>query len=86
MQLSKRTKEKHFHGPIFGTVPADQNETAKSQNQQQRPFFPCCGREAVEKEINSKGRPVQQTKNDNCVLVTQQAYRVGTEENRTCEA
>ena len=43
-------------------------------------------REAVEKEINSKGRPVQQTKNDNCVLVSQQAYRVGTEEARTCEA
>ena len=33
--LSKRTKEKHFHGPIFGTVPflgpsgGTKNETAK---------------------------------------------------------
>ena len=32
--LSKKTKEKHFHGLIFGTA---RNETAKSQNQQQRP-------------------------------------------------
>ena len=38
-QLSKRTKEKHFHGPIFGTVWRTKNETAKSQNQHQRPFF-----------------------------------------------
>ena len=40
-QLRKRTKEKHFHGPIFGTVRrpsgGTKNETAKSQNPQQRP-------------------------------------------------
>ena len=36
-QLSKRTKEKYFHGPIFGTVWRYQNETAKSQNPQKRP-------------------------------------------------
>ena len=63
-QLSKRTKEKHFHGPIFGTVWRYQKRDRK---------------------INSKGRPVQQTKND-MRLVKQQAYRVGTEEARTCEA
>ena len=33
---SKRTKEKHFHGPIFGTVWQSKNETAKSQNPQQK--------------------------------------------------
>ena len=48
-QLSKRTKEKHFHGPIFGTV---------WRYQRMRP---------QNRKINSKGRPVQQTKNDNCV-------------------
>ena len=36
-QLSKRTKEKHFHGPILGPSGGTKNETAKSQNQQQRP-------------------------------------------------
>ena len=59
--LSKRTKEKHFHGLIFGT------ETAKSQNQQQRPT------RATNKKLHLR-------------LVKQQAYRVGTEEARTCEA
>ena len=38
-QLSKRTKEKHFHGPILGPSGGTKNETAKSQNPQQRPFF-----------------------------------------------
>ena len=34
-QLSKRTKEKHFHGPIFWNLSGGtKNETAKSQNQQ----------------------------------------------------
>ena len=47
--LSKRTKEKHFHGPIFGTV---------GRYQKMRP---------QNRKINSKGRPVQRTKNDNCV-------------------
>ena len=47
-QQSKRTEEKHFHGPFLGPSGGTKNETAKSKN-------------------NSKGRPVQQTKNDNCV-------------------
>ena len=47
VQLSKRTKEKHFHGPIFGIwLPK-----MRPQN----------------RKINSKGSPVQQTKNYNCV-------------------
>ena len=36
-QLSKRTKEKHFHGPILRPSGGTKNETAKSQNPQQRP-------------------------------------------------
>ena len=35
--LSKKTKEKLFHGLIFGPSGGTKNETAKSQNQQQRP-------------------------------------------------
>ena len=36
------------------------------------------------RKINSKGRPVQRTKNDNCVQLSNKHYRVGTE-CRTCE-
>ena len=52
-----------FLGPSGGT----KNETAKSQNQQQRPT------RATNKKWQLR-------------LVKQQAYRVGTEEARTCEA
>ena len=47
--LSKKTKEKLFHGLIFGT--AWRYQKMRPQN----------------RKINSKGRPVQRTKNDNCV-------------------
>ena len=53
-QLSKRTKEKHFHGPIFGTRLAVPK--MRPQN----------------RKIHSKGRPVQQTKNYNCVYLSNQ--------------
>ena len=66
-QLSKRTEEKYFHGPIFGTVWRYQKWDRKSQNQQQRPT------RATNKKWQLR-------------LVKQQAYRVGTEEARTCEA
>ena len=46
--LSKRTKEKHFHGPFLG----------RSGGTKMRP---------QNRKINSKGRPVQRTKNDNCI-------------------
>ena len=36
-QLSKRTKEKHVYGPFLGPSGGTKNETAKSQNPQQRP-------------------------------------------------
>ena len=36
-QLSKRTEEKHFTVPFLGPSGGTTNETAKSQNQQQRP-------------------------------------------------
>ena len=64
-QLSKRTKEKHFHGPIFETVRRYQNETAKSQ-------------------IHSKGRPLQQTKNCNCIYLSNQ--RIDLEQRRPAHA
>ena len=35
--LSKKTKEKLFHGSFLGPSGGTKNETAKSQNQQQRP-------------------------------------------------
>ena len=66
-QLSKRIEEKHFHGPFLGPSGGTKNETAKSQNQQQRPT------RATNKKWQLR-------------LVKQQAYRVGTEEARTCEA
>ena len=63
-QLSKRTEENHFHGPIFGTVWRYQKwdrkiakSTAKADKQKLTTAF-------------SK----------------QKAFRVGTEEARTCEA
>ena len=90
-QLSKRTKEKHFHGPIFGTVWRYQKrdrKIAKSKRPKIAKSTAKADRLAVRpqnRKINSKGRPVQQTKND-MRLVKQQAYRVGTEEARTCEA
>ena len=65
--LSKRTKEKHFHGPIFGTVWRYQKwdrKIAKSTARRTR---------ATNKKWQLR-------------LVKQQAYRVGTEEARTCEA
>ena len=49
------------------------------------PFLVVPKKRPQNRKINSKGRPVQQTKND-MRLVKQQAYRVGTEEARTCEA
>ena len=36
-QQSKRTEEKHFHGPFLGPSGGTKNETAKSKKQQQRP-------------------------------------------------
>ena len=52
-QLSKRTKEKHFHGPIFGIVWHFWDRLAVPKMRPQN------------RKIHSKGRPLQQTKNYN---------------------
>ena len=52
--LSKKTKEKHFHGLIFW----DRLAVPKMRVPKMRP---------QNRKINSKGRPLQRTKNDNCV-------------------
>ena len=62
--LVKEQKKSTFTVPFLGPSGGTKNETAKSQNQQQRP-------------TNKKWQ---------LRLVKQQAYRVGTEEARTCEA
>ena len=66
-QLSKRTKEHTFTVPFLGPSGGTKNETAKSQNPQQRPTS------ATNKKLELR-------------LFKQPAYRVGTEEARTCEA
>ena len=63
--LVKEQKKSTFTVPFLGPSGGTKNETAKSQNQQQRP------------PTNKKWQ---------LRLVKQQAYRVGTEEARTCEA
>ena len=52
-QISTRTKEKHFHGPIWDRLAVPK---IRPQN----------------RKIHSKGRPVQQTKNYNCVYLSNQ--------------
>ena len=59
-QLSKRTKEKHFHGPIFGTV----RRVPKMRPQNRK--------------IHNKGRPLQQTKDYNCIYLSKQHIDLGT--------
>ena len=65
--LVKEQKKSTFTVPFLGPSGGTKNETAKSQNQQQRPT------RATNKKWQLR-------------LVKQQAYRVGTEEARTCEA
>ena len=65
--LVEEQKKSTFAVPFLGPSGATKNETAKSQNQQQRPT-----------RATNKKRQLR--------LVKQQAYRVGTEEARTCEA
>ena len=65
--LVKEQKKSTFTVPFLGPSGGTKNETAKSQNQQQRPT----------RATNKKWQ---------LCLVKQQAYRVGTEEARTCEA
>ena len=65
--LVKEQKKSIFTVPFLGPSGGTKNETAKSQNQQQRPT------RATNKKWQLR-------------LVKQQAYRVGTEEARTCEA
>ena len=65
--LVKEQKKSTFTVPFLGPSGGTKNETAKSQNQQQRPS----------RSTNKKWQ---------LRLVKQQAYRVGTEDARTCEA
>ena len=65
--LVKEQKKSTFTVPFLGPSGGTKKETAKSQNQQQRPT------RATNKTWQLR-------------LVKQQAYRVGTEEARTCEA
>ena len=65
--LVKEQKKSSFTVPFLGPSGGTKNETAKSQNQQQRPT------RATNKKWQLR-------------LVKRQAYRVGTEEARTCEA
>ena len=65
--LVKEQKKSTFAVPFLGPSGGTKNETAKSQNQQQRPT------RATNKKWQLR-------------LVKQQAYRVGTEEARTCKA
>ena len=65
--LVKEQKKSTFTVPFLGPSGGTKNETAKSQNQQQRPT------RATNKKWQLR-------------LFKQPAYRVGTEEARTCEA
>ena len=65
--LVKEQRKSTFTVPFLGPSGGTKNETAKSQNQQQRPT------RATNKKWQLR-------------LVKQQAYRVGTEEARKCEA
>ena len=67
-QLSKRTKEKHFHGPILGTVRRYQKWDRKIA------------------KIHNKGRPLQQTKDYNCIYLSNQHVDLEQRRPRTCEA
>ena len=65
--LVKEMKKSTFTVPFLGPSGGTKNETAKSQNPQQRPT------RATNKKLQLR-------------LFKQPAYRVGTEEARTCEA
>ena len=65
--LVKEQKKSTFTVPFLGPSGGTKNETAKSQNPQQRPTS------ATNKKLELR-------------LFKQPAYRVGTEEARTCEA
>ena len=65
--LVKEQKKSTFTVPFLGPSGGTKNETAKSQNPQQRPT------RATNKKLQLR-------------LFKQPAYRVGTEEARTCEA
>ena len=72
--LSKKTKEKLFHGLIFGTVWRYQKWDWRSQKWDRK----------IAKST-AKADPCNEQKWQ-LRLVKQQAYRVGTGEARTCEA
>ena len=65
--LVKEQKKSTFTVPFLGPSGGTKNETAKSQNPQQRPTL------TTNKKLQLH-------------LFKQPAYRVGTEEARTCEA
>ena len=91
--IQKTSKNEPKHGPKNGTAwrshflgPHAQLSKRTKEKHFHGPIFGTIWRyQKRDRKINSKGRPVQQTKND-MRLVKQQAYRVGTEEARTCEA
>ena len=102
--LVKEQKKSTFTVPFLGPSGGTKNETAKSQNPQQRPTLEQKKstlsnhgpirferrRQAVPKmrpqnrKIHSKGRPLQQTKNCNCIYLSNQ--HIDLEQRRPAHA
>ena len=94
--IQKTSKNEPKHGPKNGTAWRSHfwdrmHSLVKEQKKKlSRSHF--WDRQVVPKmrpqnrKIHSKARPLQQTKNCNCIYFKQPAYRFGTEEARTCEA